>query len=65
MTEKTLTSVSFHKSCCIRLALHPAWLRYSSLTYTRYCSVVAPCHPGASRASMLTGLMKRNTSSNL
>jgi len=28
--------------------MHPAWLRYSSLTYTRYAALVAPCQTGAS-----------------
>ena len=39
-------------SACIRAALHPVWLRCSSLKYCPIFSVVAPCQPRASPLSV-------------
>ncbi len=37
---------------CIRTPIHPAWLRRSSVKYSRYFPSSAPCHPGASAFSV-------------
>jgi hypothetical protein len=70
-----MTSVASRKSCCIRPAMHPGLhpnthktpggdpglRRCSSVKYTEF-SLLAPCGPGASRASVLAGLPGHNTS---
>jgi hypothetical protein len=43
------------KSRYIRRAMHPRWLRGSSLAYGPIFSVVAPCHRGASPVSVSRG----------
>ena len=39
--------------------IHPGWLRRSSLTYRRVCSLLAPCHPGASAALFARAIFSR------
>ena len=48
-------SSPWRNSGCIRAALHPGWLRCSSLTYTRICSFLAPCQPAPRRSRCHAG----------
>ena len=41
--------------------MHPAWLRRSSVKYSRYSPSSAPCHPGASAASLASISLLRAT----